>query len=66
MSKTESPLSIYKAAALLRADHRKKLEELVTLVTTALQHERDPRIRKQLEESLLEAQQALDADSRNQ
>ena len=64
--KTESALSIYKAAALLRDHHRKKLEELVTLVTTALQHERDPNIRNHLDEALLEAHQALDADSRDQ
>jgi len=65
MPKTESASSVYKAAAILRAEERAKLEELVSLVSTALQNERDPKIRQQLEQSLAEAQQALNVDREN-
>ena len=65
MPKTESALSIYKAVAILRAEKRAKLEELVSLGTTMLQNERDPKIRQQIETSLAEAQQALKVDREN-
>lgn len=62
--KAESTLSVIKAVAILRGEERKQLQDMVSVVTTALQREVDPKVRKDLENALDEAQQALEADRR--